>query len=136
GRIDEAGAADGTGPVTLPGGGRISGRFRHADGGWRTVEATVSRRSGGEPGFILSARDVSERVGLEAELRRLAGTDALTGLANRPSFVSLLEQRLREGPAAVLFVDLDGFKSVNDMDGHAAGDRLLCEVAETLRREL
>ena len=116
--------------------GRISGRFQHANGGWRTVEATVSRRTSGEPGYILSARDVSERVGMEAELRRLAGTDALTSLANRPAFLAMLEQRLREGPSAVLFVDLDGFKAVNDMDGHAAGDRLLRGVAETLRREL
>jgi len=119
-----------------PGAGRISGRFQHANGEWRTVEATVSRRTSGEPGYILSARDVSERVGMESELRRLAGTDALTSLANRPAFLTLLEQRLREGPAAVLFVDLDGFKAVNDMDGHAAGDRLLRGVAETLRREL
>jgi diguanylate cyclase (GGDEF)-like protein/PAS domain S-box-containing protein len=117
-------------------GGRINGRFQHADGGWRSLEATVSRRSSGEPGYTLSARDVSERVILEAELRRLAGTDALTGLLNRPAFLNLLEERLGSGPATVLFVDLDGFKAVNDMDGHAAGDRLLREVAETLRREL
>ncbi|MDQ1290173.1 MAG: hypothetical protein QG622_3739 [Actinomycetota bacterium] len=117
-------------------GGRVSGRFQHADGTWRTFEATVSRRSGGEAGYTLSARDVSERVILEDELRRLAGTDALTSLLNRPAFLTVLESRLRQGPAAVLFVDLDGFKAVNDMDGHAAGDRLLRQVSETLRREL
>ena len=117
-------------------GGRISGRFQHADGTWRSLEATVTRRCGGEPGYTLSARDVSERVTMENELRRLAGTDALTSLLNRPAFLALLDGRLREGPATVLFVDLDGFKAVNDMDGHAAGDRLLREVADTLRREL
>jgi diguanylate cyclase (GGDEF)-like protein/PAS domain S-box-containing protein len=118
------------------GGGMIRGRFQHADGTWRSLEATVSRRSGGEPGYTLSARDISERVTLEAELRRLAGTDALTGLLNRPAFLEVLEERVKARPATVLFVDLDGFKAVNDMDGHAAGDRLLREVAETLRREL
>jgi diguanylate cyclase (GGDEF)-like protein/PAS domain S-box-containing protein len=117
-------------------GGRVSARCRHADGSWRSLEATVARRSEGEAGYTLSARDVSDRVCLEDELRRLAGTDALTTLLNRPAFLTLLESRLREGPATVLFVDLDGFKSINDMDGHAAGDRLLREVAETLRREL
>jgi len=116
--------------------GRLNGRFRHADGSWRSVEATVSRRTSGEPGYILSARDVTARVTLEAELRRLADTDALTGLANRSAFLALLDERARRGPVTVLFVDLDGFKAVNDMDGHAAGDRLLREVADTLRREL
>lgn len=117
-------------------GGRISCRLRHADGGWRSIEATVTRRTGDEAGFTLSARDVSERLSLENELRRLAGTDALTSLLNRPAFLTLLDGRLQQGPATVLFVDLDGFKAVNDMDGHAAGDRLLREVAATLRREL
>jgi diguanylate cyclase (GGDEF)-like protein/PAS domain S-box-containing protein len=129
-------AAETSAAEAVSAGGRVSGRLLHADGGWRTVEATVSRRSSGEPGYILSARDVTERVTLESELRRLADTDALTALSNRPAFLRLLEERLRDSPAAVLFVDLDGFKAVNDMDGHAAGDRLLREVAETLRREL
>jgi diguanylate cyclase (GGDEF)-like protein/PAS domain S-box-containing protein len=116
--------------------GRVSGRFHHADGTWHTFEATVSRRIGGEPGYTLSARDVSERVTLEHELRRLAGTDTLTSLLNRPAFFSVLKERLQEGPTTVLFVDLDGFKAVNDMEGHAAGDRLLREVSTTLRHEL
>jgi diguanylate cyclase (GGDEF)-like protein/PAS domain S-box-containing protein len=116
--------------------GRVVGRFRHAEGGWRSVEATVSRRAGGEPGWTLSARDVSERLLLEQELRRLAATDALTGLANRPAFVGVLQERLAAGSAVVLFIDLDGFKAVNDMDGHTAGDRLLRQVAETLRQEV
>jgi diguanylate cyclase (GGDEF)-like protein/PAS domain S-box-containing protein len=117
-------------------GGRINGRFQHADRTWRSLEATVTRRTGGEPGYTLSARDVSERVSLEDELRRLAGIDALTSLLNRPAFLTLLDKRLREGATTVLFVDLDGFKAINDMDGHAAGDRLLREVADTLHREL
>jgi diguanylate cyclase (GGDEF)-like protein/PAS domain S-box-containing protein len=115
---------------------RISGRVRHEDGGWRHLEATVSRRQGGMPGYTLLARDVTERISLEADLRRLAGTDALTGLLNRHAFLSLLGDRLTAGAAAILFVDLDGFKAVNDCDGHAVGDRLLCEVADALRTEL
>jgi diguanylate cyclase (GGDEF)-like protein len=73
---------------------------------------------------------------LESELRRLAGTDTLTGLCNRHAFLARLTERLAAGEAAVLFVDLDGFKAVNDVLGHAAGDRLLCEVADALRIEL
>ena len=117
-------------------GGRIVGRFLHADRGWRSLEATVSRRTGGAQGYTLSARDVSDRVTLEHELRRLAGTDALTGLPNRTAFLALLEARLEHGPATVLFIDLDGFKAVNDRDGHAMGDLLLRQAAETMQREL
>jgi diguanylate cyclase (GGDEF)-like protein/PAS domain S-box-containing protein len=118
------------------GGGRIAGRFMHADLGWRNLEATVSRRTGDEPGYTLSARDVSERVILEHELRRLAGTDALTGLPNRAAFLALLEDRLARGSATVLFIDLDGFKAVNDTDGHAVGDLLLCQAGQAIQREL
>jgi diguanylate cyclase (GGDEF)-like protein/PAS domain S-box-containing protein len=115
---------------------RLSGRFRGQDGAWRCLEATVSRRSGGSPGFTLLARDVSDQVLLQSELRRLASTDPLTGLANRRRFVTLLGERLARGEAAVLFLDLDGFKEVNDLLGHAAGDRLLQEVASALRSTL
>ncbi|NLT56818.1 MAG: EAL domain-containing protein [Actinomycetales bacterium] len=114
----------------------VGGRFLHRDGGWRHLESTVSRRTGTAPGYTLSTRDVSERVRLEQELRRLAETDALTGLLNRQAFLGLLDARLRRGGTTVLFVDLDGFKTVNDTDGHAAGDRLLTEVAGALRTEL
>ena len=113
---------------------RVSARVRHADG-WRHLEATVSRRRGGE-GFTLSTRDVSERVGLEAELRRQAATDALTGLLSRNAFLSATAERLRLGPAAVLFLDLDGFKGVNDTEGHAAGDRLLVRAARAIAAAL
>jgi diguanylate cyclase (GGDEF)-like protein/PAS domain S-box-containing protein len=102
---------------------RVSARVRRPEG-WRHLEATVSRRRGGE-GFTLSTRDVSERVRLEDELRRQAATDALTGLLSRSAFLSEAAQQLRRGPVAVLFLDLDGFKGVNDTEGHAAGDRLL-----------
>jgi diguanylate cyclase (GGDEF)-like protein/PAS domain S-box-containing protein len=113
---------------------RVSARVRRAEG-WRNLEATVSRRRGGE-GFTLSTRDVSERVRLEAELRRQAATDALTGLLNRNAFLSAAARQLRAGPAAVLFRDLDGFKAVNDTEGHAAGDRLLVRAARVVATAL
>jgi diguanylate cyclase (GGDEF)-like protein/PAS domain S-box-containing protein len=115
---------------------RIAARFRHGDGPWRELESTVSRSGEGGSGYTLSVRDVSERSRMEAELRRQASTDGLTGLFNRQAFVTLLQERLSRGDTHLLFLDLDGFKSVNDTDGHLAGDRLLREVAESLRAEL
>lgn len=115
---------------------RMSGRFRGQDGRWRCLEATVSRRSGDAPGFTVLARDVSDQVLLQSELRRLASTDPLTGLANRHHFITLVTEHLAGGETAVLFLDLDGFKQVNDILGHAAGDRLLQDVARALRTTL
>ncbi len=83
------------------------------------------------------AIDISERARLESELRRLAVTDPLTGLPNRALFVDRLDRALvrvqrRRDTVAVLFLDLDQFKHVNDSRGHAAGDRLLAEAASRL----
>ncbi|MFD0484303.1 diguanylate cyclase domain-containing protein [Kineococcus sp. GCM10028916] len=83
-------------------------------------------------GSLASAALVRLRLAAEAE--RLALVDPLTGLPNRRAFTSRLEQAVgAESAIAVLFVDLDGFKAVNDTLGHAAGDELLCEVADRLR---
>ena len=113
---------------------RVAARVRRA-GGWRHLEATVSRRRSGA-GYTLSTRDVSERVRLENELRLQATTDPLTGLLNRTAFLAAVDERLRHGPAAVLFLDLDGFKSVNDTEGHAAGDQLLVRSARAIENAL
>ena len=83
---------------------------------------------------MLNARDVTERVRLEEELTRQAFHDGLTGLANRGLFRDRLDQALARSERsreslAVLLVDLDGFKQVNDSLGHDAGDELLKEVA-------
>jgi len=118
---------------------RVCARFWHADGSWHHLEATVSRREGdpGTPaGWTASTRDVTDRVGLERELRHRAHTDALTGLTNRHAFLSLLAERLSRGAVAVLFLDLDGFKVVNDSDGHAAGDHVLRRTGECIAGEL
>jgi len=85
--------------------------------------------------------DVSERKRLEAELAHLAHHDPLTGLANRRMFYEEFEHHLenceRYGPrGALLKMDLDHFKQVNDTLGHAAGDQLLVAVAELLRLRL
>lgn len=86
-------------------------------------------------------RDVSERKRVETELRRLATTDPLTGLCNRRRFMELAEVELtrlrRYGrPVAVLMLDVDRFKEINDRFGHAGGDEALCRLAETVRSEL
>ncbi|HEX7934349.1 MAG TPA: sensor domain-containing phosphodiesterase [Paraburkholderia sp.] len=75
-----------------------------------------------------------DRLNDEDELHRLANTDILTGLANRLSFYRRVESNLARGSrAAVVLVDLDGFKDVNNALGHVAGDRLLCEVGRRLK---
>ncbi|MDX5364132.1 MAG: GGDEF domain-containing protein [Pseudazoarcus pumilus] len=85
------------------------------------------------------ARDVTALMQAEAELRFQAHHDPLTKLTNRSLFQDRLETALRsarrrEGRLALLFVDLDDFKHINDMHGHAMGDHLLCVVARRLER--
>jgi diguanylate cyclase (GGDEF)-like protein/PAS domain S-box-containing protein len=118
----------------------INARFRHADGGWRHVEAVADNRleDPAVRGVVLNMRDVTERKALEDELRHQAFHDPLTGLANRPLFEDRLSHALavahrRRGGFAVLFLDLDDFKTINDSLGHARGDQLLRAVATRLR---
>ncbi|MGY1692585.1 putative bifunctional diguanylate cyclase/phosphodiesterase [Geodermatophilus sp. SYSU D01105] len=113
-------------------------RLRTREGAWRDVEVSGAARAGAgtrsRDGLVLHLRDVTDRRSSQRELERLAYTDFLTGLPNRARFMAALDEALATGrPGSVLLVDLDGFKAVNDVAGHDAGDRLLCEVAEQLR---
>ena len=113
-------------------------RSRHRDGTWLHTE-TVAANLLDDPnvrGLVLHTRDVSERKELEDQLTHQAFHDGLTGLANRTRFTERVEQALASiGPTdvAVLFVDLDDFKHVNDSLGHAAGDQLLVATAKRLK---
>ena len=118
-------------------------RIRHSDGSWRHVEVVANNLLADTTveGIVLTLRDVSERKGLEEELKHQAFHDALSGLANRALFLDRLEHALARATRshsllAVLFLDLDDFKLVNDSLGHAAGDDLLVAVAARLDSSL
>jgi diguanylate cyclase (GGDEF)-like protein/PAS domain S-box-containing protein len=115
-------------------------RVSHADGSWREVDTIVTNllEDPDVAAIVLNSRDVTDRRTLERELNRQAFHDRLTGLANRALFLDRVAHALdladrQVEPIAVLFLDIDDFKMVNDSLGHSAGDQLLVAVAERLK---
>ena len=118
---------------------RTECRMRHADGSWRTLELIGTKRltDPAVRGIIINGRDITERKEAEEALRHQALHDALTDLPNRTLLQDCLRQAIarveRGGDAlALLLIDLDGCKGVNDTLGHQQGDLLLREVGARL----
>lgn len=126
--------------------GKWTGEIRmlHRDGsiGWIESVVVPLLDDEGQPcGALGINRDITRRVQNEEELVRLATTDPLTGLPNRGLLLDRLERTLRRAGRqlhsfALLFIDLDDFKDINDRCGHLAGDQVLKEVAHDLAAAL
>jgi diguanylate cyclase (GGDEF)-like protein/PAS domain S-box-containing protein len=122
----------------------VEKRFRHASGSlvWVLLSVSLTRDDDGVPvRLIAQVQDISERKGLEGRLEHLVDHDFLTGLYNARRFEQALAQETRThdrygGGGAVLLLDLDRFKEVNDQFGHKAGDDLLKTMGAEIRRQI
>ncbi len=116
-------------------------RMRHADGSWRMLESSLTNllHNPAVCGVVVNSRDVSDRKRAEDRLLHDALHDPLTALPNRTLFMDRLahcldwRSRVESYRCAVLFLDLDRFKMVNDSFGHAIGDRLLVQASGRLK---
>jgi diguanylate cyclase (GGDEF)-like protein/PAS domain S-box-containing protein len=140
--LDPAGRPDPAArPDPAPAAGRPRVRLRAADGGWRVLELVVSMPSTDPVSWVLlSGRDVTGQMALEQELDLQANVDRVTGLPNREALLrtgaGVAVAASDDHPVAVLMLDLDRFKEINDSLGHAVGDRLLAAVGSRLRAVL
>ncbi len=121
---------------------QLEKRFLHRDGHpiWVNLHVAVIRDSLNHPLYLIAQMiDITERRRAEEQLRRLANYDPLTDLLNRPRFEADMERHLQDAArsgasGALLFLDFDQFKYVNDSLGHRAGDELLKGLARVLER--
>ncbi|GAA3533378.1 EAL domain-containing protein [Zobellella aerophila] len=107
---------------------------------WLSI-SSVNNKLGQVSHYVAAISDISQRKADEQQINRLAFYDVLTGLANR----RLLEERLKQAyvlssrhrrPGALIFIDLDNFKDINDLWGHSAGDQILLQVAQRLNKAI
>jgi PAS domain S-box-containing protein len=122
-------------------GQKVEYRMRHKDGSWRVLESTsntIGAKQGEAARLVIVNRDITERKRAEEALAHRAFHDGLTELPNRELFLDRLQhamlraRRHTDYKFAVLFVDVDEFKVVNDSLGHSAGDELLVEIAKRM----
>jgi diguanylate cyclase (GGDEF)-like protein/PAS domain S-box-containing protein len=119
--------------------GEVAARRRGSPESFAAAVEVHETHQDGESRCIVSVRDLTEHQRTQEKLQYLANYDSLTGLPNRALFRDRLQQAMQRAqrsgqPMALMFLDLDRFKVVNDSLGHEVGDRLLCHVAETLTR--
>jgi diguanylate cyclase (GGDEF)-like protein/PAS domain S-box-containing protein len=119
------------------GAGNAEHSFTRADGtsGWALWQRSVVA----DGNYLLQCVDMSDRQAAQQQLEKQARSDGLTGLPNRTRFAELLKDTLSargENAVAVMFLDLDDFKVINDSLGHGSGDRLITQTARRLERVL